>query len=140
LLETPAPAAFVPRIADPAALELARALLDLPTGHADWSDSAIAPLYHSAFTIASVARHLAETRGGCHPECAWAAGLLAPLGWFAVAAVAPESAIDCLHDGASDEAQGSHWGLDAAAIARRLARRWQLPPRLPAVPVRLPLT
>jgi signal transduction histidine kinase len=140
LRHDPAPAGFVHRIEDGAVLELARGLLELPSGHADWSDAGIAPIYHTAIAMASVARRLAETHGGCHPECAWAAGLLSPLGWFAVAAVAPESAIDCLQDEAGDDAQVSHWGLDAAAIARRLARRWQLPPWLTSLLGRLDLT
>lgn len=140
LRHDPAPAGFIHRIEDGAALELARGLLELPTGHVDWSDAGIASIYHTAFAMASVARHLAEKVGGPHPECAWAAGLLSPLGWFAVAAIAPESAIDCLHDGAGEEAQASHWGLDAAAIARRLARRWQLPPWLTSLLGRLDLT
>lgn len=140
LRNEPAAAGFVHRIDDGVALELARALLELPAGHADWAEPTLASIYRSARSMASVARRLAEKVGGCDPECAWAAGLLAPLGWFAVAAVDARAAVDCLQAGGSEETQVGHWGLDGSAIARRLARRWQLPAWLTAILGRLDLT
>lgn len=49
---------------------------------------------------------------------------LAPLGWCAVAAVDHEAADAAL---ASPDRTEELWGLDAGAIARRLAFRWKLP-------------
>lgn len=49
---------------------------------------------------------------------------LAPLGWLAVAAVDHEAADAAL---ASPDRTEELWGLDAGAIARRLAFRWKLP-------------
>jgi signal transduction histidine kinase len=80
---------------------------------------------------------LAERSGRADPDNAWAAGLLAPLGWLAVAAVNPDQAAACLCD--SDlpahpvNVQQKYWGFDHAGIARRLARRWHLPRWLVAV-------
>jgi signal transduction histidine kinase len=74
---------------------------------------------------------LAERSGRADPECAAAAGLIAPLGWLAVAALRPEAVAACLADEAfvrqPDAVQQRLWGASAAAIARRLARRWELP-------------
>jgi two-component system NtrC family sensor kinase len=57
---------------------------------------------------------------------------LAPLGWYAVEAVDPHTAADPLADpnyaDRPAEAQAEVWGLDHAAITRRLAARWRLPP------------
>jgi two-component system, NtrC family, sensor kinase len=56
---------------------------------------------------------------------------LAPLGWYAVAAVDPFDAADPLGDPQFGERPGEVqtevWGLDHASIARRLAARWRLP-------------
>ena len=54
---------------------------------------------------------------------ATSAGLLAPLGWLAVAAVDPERAADCLADPELPRdplgTQRRHWGLDQGGIARQ---------------------
>src|SRR5262249_19361733 len=81
--------------------------------------------------------HAAARRHGCcEAERAWVAGLLAPLGWLALCAVAPAAVEACLadyaRDGDADQAQRVHWGRDHAALARRLARRWALPDWLAA--------
>jgi two-component system, NtrC family, sensor kinase len=131
------PTGFVSRVDDAAALALAHSLLDVPIGHADWGDASLAPIYRTALALATLAQRIAERVEGCDAECAWTAGLLTPLGWFAVAAVDSRSAIDGVHD--VDAGQAAHWGLDAAAIARRLCRRWQLPPWLTAILGRLDL-
>jgi signal transduction histidine kinase len=77
------------------------------------------------------ALRLAEQTGRSDPENAWVAGLLAPLGWLAVCAVAPEVADACLTDTRfaddPDAIQEKHWGYTQDAIARRLCRHWQLP-------------
>jgi signal transduction histidine kinase len=78
---------------------------------------------------ARLSQKLAE--GRVDADHAWITGMLAPLGWFAICAVAPESAVQCLHAPAHQEnpaaTERAWWGLDQSAIARRLARRWRLP-------------
>src|SRR5262249_34336686 len=97
----------------------------------DWSQEAVQPIYDACLTFARLTQRLAERTGRCDPEAAWTCGLLAPLGWLAMCAVDPNAVSDCLADPAlrSDpaETQRRHWGIDQAAIARRLARRWRLP-------------
>jgi signal transduction histidine kinase len=144
---------FFPALArDPAVLEGAVRFLDevtdaepgaarsaprAPPGFVDWGQPAVAPVYHASLTYASLARRLADRTGRCDPDNAWVAGLLAPLGWLAVAALDPARAEACLADPAyaadPARAQQRHWGLDHAGIARRLALRWQLPRWLAAV-------
>jgi len=81
--------------------------------------------------MATLAEALAKRAGGCDPACAWAAGLLAPLGWLAVAAVDPAAVGEVLREPVYADQfpaiQRDRWRLDAPAIARRLARRWNLP-------------
>ncbi len=114
-----------------ALIEDALHLLDRTDGFVDWNRAAVQPIYDACLTFAQLARHLAERTGQCDPEAAWTCGLLAPLGWLAMCAVDAESVSACLADPAlrSDpaETQRRHWGIDQAAIARRLARRWRLP-------------
>ncbi|MFL5245823.1 MAG: ATP-binding protein [Gemmataceae bacterium] len=106
-------------------------------GYADWGSEALAPVYLSCRQYAQCASHLAKIGGHCGAEVAWTAGLLAPLGWLAVSAVAPDLVTACLtelnwkcHVPALQE---KLWGGDHAAIARRLNRRWRLPGWLSAV-------
>ncbi len=97
----------------------------------DWRRPLVLPIYQAALAVAHHARILAELTQLCDPRTAWTAGLLAPLGWFAVAACDPSLTARCLAD--PDFAknplatQRRLWGLDHAAIARRLAARWRLP-------------
>jgi two-component system NtrC family sensor kinase len=97
----------------------------------DWSLPAVQPVYQASRTYAWLAREIAVRSGRCHPEAAWVAGLLAPLGWLAVCAVDPEAAALCLADPSLEQnpiaAQHRLWGCDQAGIARRLLRRWRLP-------------
>jgi two-component system, NtrC family, sensor kinase len=90
-----------------------------------------------AHRSAELAWQLAKCTGKADPELAWMGGLLAPLGWLALAAADPDAVGRCLADPgySADPAatQRSHWGLDAAAVARRLARRWNLPSWLGAI-------
>jgi signal transduction histidine kinase len=108
-----------------------------PAGLANGARPALAPVYQAGLHYAHLAHQLAERTGRCDPESAWAAGLLAPLGWWGVCAVDPAAAEACLEDpghGTDPVAtERKHWSLDQAAIARRLARRWDLPPWLAAV-------
>lgn len=64
-------------------------------------------------------------------EQAYFAALLAPLGWYAVAAVDCHAIGDVLFDPQAStnprQRQSQTWGIDHVAIARRLAIRWHLP-------------
>jgi signal transduction histidine kinase len=109
----------------------------------DWSQPAVLPIYQVALAIARLAHRLAERSGRCDPENAWVAGLLAPLGWLAVAAVDPAGAAagraDPAHHRHPLQVERRHWGLDQSAVARRLARHWGLPGWLTGVVGRLGL-
>jgi signal transduction histidine kinase len=136
---------FPSLIRDPAVLDGAAQILESTSarktgaglGFVDWSGPACWPIYRASLAYAHLARDLAERTGKCDPDNAWVAGLLAPLGWLAMAGVSPDRAAACLHDPALAQlpsaTQQRHWGLDQAGIARRLCRRWQLPRWLAAV-------
>jgi signal transduction histidine kinase len=133
-------------LCDPAVLEAAlRQLEEHGRGLMDWAEPTIHPIYHASLTYARLAAHLAERTSRCDPELAWVTGLLAPLGWLAVCTVAPAQAGACLNDPqfAQSPRQTQHhrWGLNQEAIARRLARFWQLPRWLAAITghLRLPV-
>jgi len=125
-----------------------------PRGVIDWRQTPAHGVYQVALTCAHLARALAEQTAVCLPEKAWICGLLAPLGWLALCACAPAAVAALtgdrspvvqaarLQDRLAGEppalrdwllAQRQHWGLDQAALARRLARRWGLPGWLTAV-------
>jgi two-component system NtrC family sensor kinase len=80
---------------------------------------------------ATAASKLASRTGVVDPECAWICGLLAPLGWLAMAATSPDRVQSCLADpdfaDQPAECQRSLWSLDQDALARRLLRRWGIP-------------
>ncbi|MBL8793297.1 MAG: HDOD domain-containing protein [Planctomycetia bacterium] len=126
----------VAQLRDATLLEDSARLLGQP-GFVDWRQPRLQPIYNAALASATVAARLSEQTGRSVPEAAWLAGLLAPLGTLAVCAVDPAAATACLADPAHAEqpltTQRRWWGMDQAAIARRLARRWQLPPWLGAV-------
>jgi signal transduction histidine kinase len=138
-LPTPTSDSFVPvAFQDPTILEKAIRHLDqADTGFVDWNQAAVRPVYHAGLSYARLATYLAERTGCCDPDHAWAAGLLAPLGWYAIGAIAPLHVTSCLTDAEWTQrpsaVQQRHWGLDQAGIARRLARRWGLPRWLAAV-------
>jgi signal transduction histidine kinase len=121
----------------------ARHLVEAERGFVDWADAVLAPIYQAALTYAHLAEHLAVHSGQANAESAWICGLLAPLGWFAVCAVSPARATACLADPSLThdpiETQLRHWGADCSAIARRLARRWNLPGWVAAIAGHLPL-
>jgi signal transduction histidine kinase len=142
-LADPARAAFPTLVYHPAVLTGALSLLQsheasrTPLPFVDWSASATRPVYTAALVSARLAHALAGRVGDCDPETAWVASLLAPLGWLAVSAAAPDLAAACLADPAharhARATETRHWGLDAAALGRRLAQQWELPPWLAAV-------
>src|SRR5205807_1961038 len=98
----------------------------------DWSVPGRAAVRDACLRYARRAHGLARQVGGCDPDQAWVAGLLAPLGWVALATCSPREVADCLAcPGFADDpsaAQRARWGTDHAEVARRLARRWALPP------------
>lgn len=97
----------------------------------DWRQPAVLPIYQTALAIAHHARIIANLTRCCDPVAAWTAGMLSPLGWFATAAADPSQIAACLVDPEyfvdPESTQIRHWGYDQSSIARRLARRWQLP-------------
>ena len=106
-------------------------------GAIDWAHPDVAALHQAALAYARVSELIAQRVGGVDPACAWVGGLLAPLGWMAIAAIEPEAIGDCLRRPADAdqlcETQRHIWGLDAEALSRRLARRWELPDWLRAI-------
>lgn len=124
---------------DPSLLEAALGLLrDHPhCGYVDWSIEPARGVRAAALVYARLAAALAEKSGRCEPEYAWVGGLLAPLGWLGLCAAVPEAVAACR----ADEGHGrqplrverEHWGCDQAGLARRLARRWELPEWICAV-------
>lgn len=99
-----------------------------------WSSHAWQRLWQWACQAARQAAAAARQSRRVPPSQAYFAAFLAPLGWYAVAAVDPLALGDVLHDPQARQAprprQQVTWGLDHAAIARRLALRWNLPPWL----------
>ena len=114
-----------------ALIEDALHLLDQADGFVDWNHEAVQPIYDACLTFAGLAQRLAERTGQCDPEAAWTCGLLAPLGWLAMCRRRSGSGrrLSGRSRAAGDpaETQRRHWGIDQAAIARRLARRRRLP-------------
>lgn len=111
-------------------LQSALDLLGQP-GFIDRRNPALHRVFHAAQQQARLAQGLARRIEGCDSQRAWIGGLLAPLGWLAIAAVGPAEVGACL-DGPHfnldpAESQRRLWGVDHTAIARRLSRRWNLP-------------
>jgi signal transduction histidine kinase len=103
----------------------------------DWRLPEAARVAAIAQRQAWLAAELAARVPGCCPQRAWMGGLLAPLGWLALAALdSPHSASAFnsteLHQDAA-RWQRERWGMDHVAIARRLARLWRLPTWLTAL-------
>jgi hypothetical protein len=128
-----------PLLEGPAVLEEALHFLADNTdaaGFVDWSQPELQPIWCASLNYAHLAQALAERSGRCPPAAAWTAGLLAPLGCLAAAAVNPAQAAACLtHPDLPrepEQVQERLWGLDQAALARRLGRLWRLPPWLAA--------
>ncbi len=95
----------------------------------DWGRPDLFPVYRAALAYARAAEALALRTDRCDPDHAWVGGLLAPLGWLAMA---PRESIPAATPEESARWQQQAWGLDQSAIARRLAARWRLPAWLTA--------
>ena len=117
----------------------------------DWRQPAAARILTIAQRQARIAAELATRITGCNADRAWIGGLLAPLGWLALAAIPRDSDRVCGAPPAVGESEGAasvevlrllkidhhvhdaarwqreHWGMDHTAIARRLSRLWRLP-------------
>ncbi|HVL13906.1 MAG TPA: HAMP domain-containing sensor histidine kinase [Gemmata sp.] len=78
-----------------------------------------------------LAARIADATRLAPPPAAATVARLAPLGWYGVLAADPDAAGDPLadpnHASRPAEVQSRVWGLDQAAVARRLASRWRLP-------------
>lgn len=112
--------------------ESAAAYLSTTTaGWLDPADRTGSTVRRVANAAARLAGRIARHTGRAAPEAAETAARLAPLGWYAVAAIDPSETAGCLHDpefgGNPSASQAVWWGLDHDAIARRLAGRWRLP-------------
>jgi signal transduction histidine kinase len=117
---------------DSAALALAQQFVQATAQPlANWRRPGLYRVLQIAVQQARLAAEIAGHVPGVDPERAWTAGLLAPLGWLAIAAVDPEGtpkhlARLVLHQQPAT-LQHEIWGLDATALTRRLARGWRLP-------------
>jgi two-component system, NtrC family, sensor kinase len=84
-----------------------------------------------ASRAAAIAMELAKLTRFAPVQAAGSAARLAPLGWYAMAAVDLFDAADPLSDPRFEthapEVQTHVWGLDHSAITRRLSARWRLP-------------
>jgi signal transduction histidine kinase len=136
--QAPAHLSLLSLLDEPGLFDDALWSLDQPeTTFVAWDGSGLQVVYQAALAYARQAHRLAHRTGLCDPETAWVCGLLAPLGWLAIGAVDGAAVAGCLADAdlAGDPlaTQRRWWGLDQGAIARRLARRWQLPDWLSAI-------
>lgn len=97
----------------------------------DWAHPAVMPVYRTALAIAHFAEDIARITSCIQSTEAWTAGLLAPLGWFDVAARDSTRIAECLSDPlfqqAPLETQRRLWRHDHLYFARRLAKQWALP-------------
>lgn len=95
---------------------------------ADWRRPGLDRVWRASQSIGSFAESLAGKVGAC-PVSAFIAGCLAPLGWLGVAARAPEAVGGFLSAVEERKSywQTHAWGMEHAALARRLGRAWRLP-------------
>ena len=88
-------------------------------------------IVHFSRCCAQVCHDLATKHQVCHPNRAWVAGMLVPLGWLAMCAVAPDQVGLLLQPWTGGESwterQCDLWGMRHAALVRRLGRAWDLP-------------
>ena len=130
---------FLLRMLDPAVLDEAVRLLDLPGEDAvDWNAPVVRPVYEAAVALAALAREARRPgrptairtrrgRAACWRRWAGSASALRtppprPPAWPTRNSLRNPS-----------QTQRRRWGMDQAALARRLGRRWRLPDWLTAV-------
>ncbi len=130
------------RLQTPALFDQVLANLDAE-GHVNWNDPKAFPIYIACWRIARLASRVVQVLETGDPDEAWTAGMLAPLGWLAAAAVNRSGAEEAPANGALSlpnhvvEPHGS--AFDGAGLARRLLRAWQLPTCLIAAAAHLSL-
>src|SRR5207248_1825229 len=95
------------------------------------SSFALGRVRQVASRAAAIASELSDATRLVPAHAVAAVVRLAPLAWYAVAAVDSFDAADPLSDprfaARSADVQVELWGLDHAAITRRLVARWRLP-------------
>ncbi len=114
---------------------LEKALTWVSTSHGpcvDWGQGGPARVQSFCARQAMVAEVIAA-RIGSSAERAFLAGMLAPLGWLALAALDGTQLTGFLAQSQRPSWQQNAWGLDHTAITRRLARWWRLPAWLAVV-------
>jgi signal transduction histidine kinase len=120
---------FPALLRDGAALDAARSHVESkvgPRGWVNWNEPTARPIFESALACAQLSQWLAEQTEGCVADNAWVVGLLSSLGWLAACAADSSRAAGCLD--AWRLRRELSTDFDAASVARRLARRWRLPP------------
>jgi signal transduction histidine kinase len=129
-LTAPGLSFFPALLRDAVVLEGALRFLPQPAFVA-WDQNSIRAIYETSRACGWLAARLAQQSRLCDAENAWVAGLLAPLGWLAVAAVGPDLAHACLTDAnlttQPQATQQHYWSIDHQAITRRLLRSWAFP-------------
>jgi two-component system NtrC family sensor kinase len=94
----------------------------------DWRRPGLDRVWRASQFMAAIAEALA-LKVGVGPTQAFAAALLAPLGWFGICAATPDripTFLEAVNQRQPDW-QKAAWGLDHAALTRRLVRAWRLP-------------
>jgi signal transduction histidine kinase len=92
---------------------------------------ALTRLWRHATAVAFAARRLARDAGDPDPEAVARAGLLHPLGIWALAAVAPESLVawfDAPDPSSRRDLERRLLGVEASSVGRTLAARWGCEP------------
>ncbi len=94
----------------------------------DWRRPGADRVWRTSQMTAAVAEALAQ-KVGVSTVQAFAGGQLAALGWMGVCAAAPDRILEFLDalDRRQPDWQVAAWGLDHAALTRRLVRSWRLP-------------
>lgn len=102
-----------------------------PVGWLDRSNASIHQINLVSLLASHLAWELAKHITDVSPDVVSVAARLAPLGWYAVAAVNPDAVEQCLNEPTFRlhpyKTQVSVWGLEHDAISRRLAFRWRFP-------------
>jgi signal transduction histidine kinase len=116
-LSSPATRYFPEILRNPGILETALPLIKESARSIEWADARLHRVLAGGLRYARAAERLAVKSGRCDPENAWVSGLLAPMGWYALAAIDPDAT----------EIE------DVSPLARRLLQRWALPSWIAAV-------
>ena len=125
------------QLRNPGVLQLALECLgQTEIAFADWKIPQVQPIYRAALAYAHAAKAIARHTDRCDVDLAWVGGLLAPLGWLAVATQSDCAFADFRLRTKAEKSDNTHSPqcvFDTTAVGRRLATRWQLPLWLGAV-------